>query len=307
MRRRAGGRLPQRLPDATTSPDRAGPGAVHAVLRRGHRRGRGRPDRLPARRRRRSSSSPTPPTPPRSSAGSRGGAARGGGGRRRAPDVRRPRRAGPALRASCWGGSASRRPRLHVLRRRRAGGPPVVVCRTGYTGETGYELLPALGRRRRLWDALLAAGADLGVLPCGLGARDTLRTEMGYPLHGQDLSLDITPGAGALRAGRWAGPSRPSGAATPCSPSARPGRAGCCGGCESLGRAIPRPHMTVLRDGDAGRRGDQRHLLPDPAGGHRAGAARPRGRRGRRAGGRRPRPPRAGARRPPAVRRTATR
>ena len=44
-----------------------------------------------------------------------------------------------------------------------------------------------------LWDALLAAGEPHGILPCGLGARDTLRTEMGYPLHGQDISLDVTP------------------------------------------------------------------------------------------------------------------
>ncbi len=48
-------------------------------------------------------------------------------------------------------------------------------------------------RCRAVWDQLFAAGAPLGVRACGLGARDTLRTEMGYPLHGQDLSLDITP------------------------------------------------------------------------------------------------------------------
>ncbi|MHB8452222.1 MAG: glycine cleavage system aminomethyltransferase GcvT [Mycobacteriales bacterium] len=72
-------------------------------------------------------------------------------------------------------------------------GRPVAVCRSGYTGEKGYELLPRWEDAADLWDALLAAGADYQVLPCGLGARDTLRTEMGYPLHGQDLSLDITP------------------------------------------------------------------------------------------------------------------
>ena len=44
-----------------------------------------------------------------------------------------------------------------------------------------------------MWDALLDAGAPMGARPCGLGARDTLRTEMGYPLHGQDLSLQISP------------------------------------------------------------------------------------------------------------------
>ena len=72
-------------------------------------------------------------------------------------------------------------------------GAPLVVCRTGYTGEHGYELLPRWGDTVAVWDALLAAGVDLGARPCGLGARDTLRTEMGYPLHGQDLSAAISP------------------------------------------------------------------------------------------------------------------
>jgi aminomethyltransferase len=72
-------------------------------------------------------------------------------------------------------------------------GRPVVVCRSGYTGELGFELLPRWEDAGDLWDAVLQVGADLRVRPCGLGARDTLRTEMGYPLHGQDLSLEITP------------------------------------------------------------------------------------------------------------------
>jgi aminomethyltransferase len=72
-------------------------------------------------------------------------------------------------------------------------GRPVVVCRTGYTGERGFELLPLWADAGALWDALLAAAGAVEGLPCGLGARDTLRTEMGYPLHGQDLSLAITP------------------------------------------------------------------------------------------------------------------
>ena len=68
-----------------------------------------------------------------------------------------------------------------------------MVCRTGYTGERGYELVADSEVAPALWDALLAAGEPHGILPCGLGARDTLRTEMGYPLHGQDISLDVTP------------------------------------------------------------------------------------------------------------------
>lgn len=72
-------------------------------------------------------------------------------------------------------------------------GSPVVVCRTGYTGERGYELLPTWDAAGELWDALLEAARPLGGLPAGLGARDTLRTEMGYPLHGHELSLTVSP------------------------------------------------------------------------------------------------------------------
>lgn len=69
----------------------------------------------------------------------------------------------------------------------------VRVCRTGYTGEHGYELLPAWDRAGVVFDALVAAVRAAGGEPAGLGARDTLRTEMGYPLHGHELSLDISP------------------------------------------------------------------------------------------------------------------
>ena len=69
----------------------------------------------------------------------------------------------------------------------------VIVCRTGYTGEFGYELLPAWGASLPLWELLVIAVEKIGGRICGLGSRDTLRTEMGYPLHGHELSLDITP------------------------------------------------------------------------------------------------------------------
>jgi aminomethyltransferase len=74
----------------------------------------------------------------------------------------------------------------------------VVVCRTGYTGERGYELIANNAVAGALWDALLSAGEEFGMLPCGLGARDTLRTEMGYPLHGQDITVDVTPNQAGL-------------------------------------------------------------------------------------------------------------
>ncbi|WP_256840026.1 glycine cleavage system aminomethyltransferase GcvT [Ornithinimicrobium faecis] len=72
-------------------------------------------------------------------------------------------------------------------------GKPLIVCRTGYTGERGYELLPAWDQTGALWDALVAAMEPFDGMAAGLGARDTLRTEMGYALHGNELSTEITP------------------------------------------------------------------------------------------------------------------
>jgi len=124
-------------------------------------------------------------------------------------------------------------------------GSPLTICRTGYSGELGYELLPAWEQASKLWDALLLAVASKGGQPVGLGARDTLRTEMGYPLHGQDLSPEISPvqarlswavgwdksqfvGRQALLAEKGAGPSRR------------------LWGLAATDRGIPRPHMHVM-------------------------------------------------------------
>jgi len=128
-------------------------------------------------------------------------------------------------------------------------GRELVVCRTGYTGEHGYELLPAWADAPALWAALLEAGADLGGQPCGLGARDTLRTEAGYPLHGQDLSLDITPVQ--ARSGWAVGWKKPAfwGRDTLLAERSD-GPARLLWGLASLDRGIPRPHMTVLRAGE---------------------------------------------------------
>jgi aminomethyltransferase len=75
------------------------------------------------------------------------------------------------------------------------GGAPVdlTVCRTGYTGEHGYEIVPRWDDALAVWEALAAVVEMLGGKAAGLGARDTLRTEMGYALHGHELSTDITP------------------------------------------------------------------------------------------------------------------
>ncbi len=67
------------------------------------------------------------------------------------------------------------------------------VARTGYTGEEGYELFGPATHLELLWNQLLAAGQAYGLKPCGLGARDTLRTEMGYPLYGHELDETTSP------------------------------------------------------------------------------------------------------------------
>ena len=130
-------------------------------------------------------------------------------------------------------------------------GCEVILCRTGYTGEHGYEIVPHWNDAATVWDALVEAMQPFEGLICGLGARDTLRTEMGYPLHGHELSLDITPvqaganwavgwkkeifrGAEVLRAEKADGPRR------------------ILRGIQSLDRGIPRAEMIVKsKDGRA--------------------------------------------------------
>ncbi|KUH88499.1 MULTISPECIES: glycine cleavage system aminomethyltransferase GcvT [unclassified Mycobacterium] len=128
------------------------------------------------------------------------------------------------------------------------GGVPVRVCRSGYTGEHGYELLPPWDRADAVFDALLETVTAAGGEPAGLGARDTLRTEMGYPLHGHELSLDFSPlqarcgwaigwkkdafwGREALLAEKASGPRR------------------LLRGLRAVGRGVLRAGLTVL-DGD---------------------------------------------------------
>ncbi len=121
---------------------------------------------------------------------------------------------------------------------------PVVVCRSGYSGERGYEIVVPWEATAALWDSLLAAGEPFGVLPCGLGARDTLRTEMGYPLHGQDLSRQISPlQARAGWAVGWDKPAFHGREALVAERATGPVRRSV--GLVALDRGIPRPHMAV--------------------------------------------------------------
>ena len=75
---------------------------------------------------------------------------------------------------------------------------PVLVARTGYTGEDGFELYTAPDNARVLWDALLEAGAQQGLVPAGLASRDTLRLEAGMPLYGHELGRDTMPAQAGL-------------------------------------------------------------------------------------------------------------
>ncbi|MEV6301081.1 glycine cleavage system aminomethyltransferase GcvT [Actinoplanes sp. NPDC051861] len=119
-------------------------------------------------------------------------------------------------------------------------GTDLVVCRTGYTGEHGYELVVGWDGAGAVWDAIIEAG----VRPCGLGARDTLRTEMGYPLHGQELTLDISPvQARSGWAVGWGKPAFWGRDALVAEKAAGPRRT--LRGLELTGRGIPRGHMNV--------------------------------------------------------------
>jgi aminomethyltransferase len=77
-------------------------------------------------------------------------------------------------------------------------GRSLLLARTGYTGEDGFELLVAADDAVALWDAVRAAGASRGLVPAGLAARDTLRLEAGMPLYGHELTLDTTPAQAGL-------------------------------------------------------------------------------------------------------------
>ncbi|WP_258375592.1 glycine cleavage system aminomethyltransferase GcvT [Curtobacterium sp. MCSS17_008] len=77
-------------------------------------------------------------------------------------------------------------------------GAEVLVARTGYTGEDGFEIYSDTSVAPSLWEALLETGADRGVVPAGLAARDTLRLEAGMPLYGHELSTDVRPAQAGL-------------------------------------------------------------------------------------------------------------
>jgi len=124
----------------------------------------------------------------------------------------------------------------------------ITVCRTGYTGEVGFEIVAANDVVVAIWESLLDLGADFGLLPCGLGARDTLRTEMGYVLHGQDISPEISPvEARTGWAVGWAKPAFIGREALGAQKAE--GAKRIAWGLAALDRGIPRGHMNVV-DGE---------------------------------------------------------
>jgi aminomethyltransferase len=94
--------------------------------------------------------------------------------------------------------SAKRAVCVTELKKNEIGGFPfhkgcVLVSRTGYTGEDGFEIVGEDAAIQQVWAAVLEKGTAFGVKPCGLGARDTLRTEVCYPLYGHELDENTTP------------------------------------------------------------------------------------------------------------------
>ncbi|MEH0109381.1 glycine cleavage system aminomethyltransferase GcvT [Tersicoccus sp. MR15.9] len=144
--------------------------------------------------------------------------------------------------------------RYYAAVRVTAAGVPVLLARTGYTGEDGFELFVANDDAAGLWAALRTAGEPHGLVPCGLAARDSLRLEAGMPLYGNELSRDRTPfaaglggvvalaskeddfvGRAALQTAKDAGEGATSGQRLV--------------GLKGLGRRSARSHYAVLADG----------------------------------------------------------
>ena len=129
---------------------------------------------------------------------------------------------------------------------RSVGGVNCIVSRTGYTGSDGFELYTRAAETEKLWDLLLEAGKAEGLIPCGLGARDTLRLEAGMPLYGHELSDTISPltaGLGwfvRMNKEDFIGKAALEAAGTP---------AQCRVGLKAVGRGIMREHQDVYAEG----------------------------------------------------------
>jgi aminomethyltransferase len=123
-----------------------------------------------------------------------------------------------------------------------------LISRTGYTGEDGFELYFSAHEAERLWERILKAGKPLGLLPAGLGSRDTLRLEARMCLYGQDIDDRHTPIEADLgfivksTKGEYLGREVHL-------RQLQEGTAVKLIGFEMVGRGVPRPHCTILKDG----------------------------------------------------------
>jgi aminomethyltransferase len=137
--------------------------------------------------------------------------------------------------------------KYYTFKEGKVAGFGCIISQTGYTGEMGYELYIAPGNAAALWDALIEAGSEHGLIPCGLGARDTLRLEAGMPLYGHEMTDDITPLEANL------GFSVKLGKADFIGKQALEARAGSnrtLAGFKVTGRGIVREHCDIFVDGE---------------------------------------------------------
>ena len=125
-------------------------------------------------------------------------------------------------------------------------GVDCLISRTGYTGSWGYELYCAAGEGPKLWQGLLEAGKDFGLIPCGLGARDTLRLEAAMPLYGHEMTDEITPLEAGLDFAVKLGKAEFIGK-EPLVAAGTPARIRV--GLKATGRGILREHQDVTKDG----------------------------------------------------------
>ncbi|MBQ0018025.1 MAG: glycine cleavage system aminomethyltransferase GcvT [Clostridiales bacterium] len=125
-------------------------------------------------------------------------------------------------------------------------GIPCMISRTGYTGEDGFEIYMPADKAADMWELLIEAGKDDGLIPCALGARDTLRMEAAMPLYGHELEEDISPKTAGLGfAIKMDKPDFIGKAALEADTPLKQRRVGL----KVTGRGIVREHLDVYKDG----------------------------------------------------------
>ncbi|MGZ4579534.1 MAG: glycine cleavage system aminomethyltransferase GcvT [Nocardioidaceae bacterium] len=148
-------------------------------------------------------------------------------------------------------------------------GTQVLLARTGYTGEDGFEIYTAAAEATVVWEALAGAGTRLGLLPAGLSCRDSLRLEAGMPLYGHELGTHVTPYDAGL--GRFVDLDKPDGFVGDIALRLRRDQAApvhTLVGLVSRGRRAPRPRQRVLDPHTGAHVGEITSGAPSPTLGH---------------------------------------